>query len=243
MDIRFDGQRILVTGAGKGIGRDICHALHESGATVIALSRTQSDLDSLKDEISCETITVDLSDPQATRAAAEAAGTVHGLVNNAGIAILEPLLETSVESFQQTMNVNVLAVLIVTQVVAKGMIERGNGGTIVNLSSQASERGLRDHAAYCASKGGLDNLSRVMALELGEYGIRVNCVNPTVVLTEMGKRAWGDPEKAGPMMSRIPLGKFAQPRDVSNAVLYLLSDQSDMINGTVLPIDGGYWAI
>lgn len=240
MEIRFDGQRALVTGAGKGIGRVIAKALVEAGAEVVALSRTQADLDSLKEEIDCITITADLADADAARAAAEEAGPIDLLVNNAGIAILEPFMEMSVESFDKTYAVNLRSVFIISQVIAKGMIERSNGGAIVNLSSQASMRALWNHAAYCASKSGLDHLARVMALELGQHNIRVNTVNPTVVLTPMGKMAWGDPAKAGPMKARIPLDRFAEPEEVSDAVLYLLSDKASMLHGVVLPIDGGF---
>ena len=122
------------------------------------------------------------------------------------------------------------------------MIKRGVSGSIVNVSSQASMVGFADHAAYCASKGALDQLTRSMALELGCHGIRVNCVNPTVVLTNMGIQNWSDPKKAEPMINAIPLRKFASSEDVAHAVLFLLSDKSGMINGTMVPIDGGFLA-
>jgi NAD(P)-dependent dehydrogenase (short-subunit alcohol dehydrogenase family) len=240
MEIRFDGKRVLVTGAGKGIGRDIAQLLAACGASVVAVSRSGEDLDSLAGETGCETVVADIGDAEQARAAAEQAGVVHLLVNNAGISIPEPFLDTSPESFDQTMAINVRGAMIVSQVVARGMIARGDGGAIVNLSSQASQIGLVDHTAYCASKGALDQLTRVMALELGPHGIRVNAVNPTVTMTPMGKMAWGDPAKSGPMLARIPLGRFADPIDVSHAVAYLLSDRARMINGVMLPVDGGF---
>ncbi len=122
------------------------------------------------------------------------------------------------------------------------MIERQKGGAIVNVSSQASTVGIPDHASYCASKGALDQLTRVMAVELGPHQIRVNCVNPTVVLTPMGEMAWADPKKRSAMLSRIPLGRFAMPHDVANAVAYLLSDKADLIHGAMVPVDGGFLA-
>jgi NAD(P)-dependent dehydrogenase (short-subunit alcohol dehydrogenase family) len=243
MNVRFDGKRALVTGAGKGIGRVIAPFLAECGADVVGLSRTPADLDSLRAEIGCETIVADLADAAAARKAAGDVGPIDLLVNNAGVAILEPFLDASVEAFDTTFAINVRAVMIVSQIVARGMIERGTGGAIVNVSSQASTIGLADHTTYCASKGALDNLTRTMALELGPHGIRVNAINPTVVLTPMGKRAWSDPAKGAPMLARIPLGKFAEPIDVAHLVAYLLSDQADMIHGVTLPIDGGFLAV
>ncbi len=240
MQIQFDGKRALVTGAGKGIGREIAVRLADCGAAVVAMSRTAADLRTLHEETGCETIVADLADAGAARSAAEQAGAIDLLVNNAGISIPQPFLEATVEAFDATMAVNVRALLVVSQVVAAGMIRRGRVGAIVNLSSQASLAGLVDHAAYCASKGAVDALTRVMAQELGPHGIRVNGVNPTVTLTPMGEMAWSDPRKSGPMLAKIPLGRFARPVDVTDAVAYLLSDHAAMIHGVALPVDGGY---
>jgi NAD(P)-dependent dehydrogenase (short-subunit alcohol dehydrogenase family) len=240
MEIRFDGKRALVTGAGKGIGREIALLLAGCGAEVIAISRTSDDLDSLKQEIGCVTLSADLADVSQARQMALRAGPVDLLVNNAGISTPESFLDTSVEMFEYTMAVNVRAILVISQIVARNMIGRGQGGSIVNVSSQASMVALPDHAAYCASKGALDQLTRVMALELGSHRIRVNALNPTVTLTPMAAKAWDDPAKRAAMLAKIPLGRFAEPRDVAYAAAFLLSDRSEMIHGVTLPIDGGY---
>jgi len=242
MEFNFKHKRALVTGAGKGIGRAIAVLLARCGATVIALSRTKADLDALQKEINCITIVADLGEVEDVKRAAEEAGEIDFLVNNAGISILEPFLETKPESFTKVLNTNVLAVLLLSQSIAKKMVSRGAGGSIVNLSSQASLVALKDHASYCASKGALDQLTRVMALELGPHNIRVNAVNPTVTLTPMGEMAWSDPSKSAPMLSRIPLNKFAKPEDIAKAVVFLLSDHASMITGAVVPVDGGYTA-
>src|SRR5687767_719424 len=152
MQIDLQGKRALVTGAGKGIGREIVGVLAGCGAEIVAVSRTKEDLDSLAKEVKCQTIAADLADAGAARRAAEQAGPIDLLVNNAGISVPQPLLDTTVEAFDRTMAINVRAALIVTQVIARGMIERRKGGSIVNVSSQASMVGLADHAAYCASK-------------------------------------------------------------------------------------------
>jgi len=241
-DFQFDfkQKRALVTGAGKGIGREIASMLYRFNAQIVALSRTETDLQRLKEEIGCETIVADLGDPDSARQAAEQAGKIDLLVNNAAIAILEPFLKTTVEAWDKTMAINIRAVMIVSQVVAKQMIERGVAGSIVNVSSMASFQALPDHAAYCASKAGLDQLTAVMAVELGQHAIRVNSVNPTVVLTEMGKRAWSDPVKGGPMLARIPMRRFAECEDIASVVCFLLTDGAAMLNGLALRIDGGF---
>jgi L-xylulose reductase len=241
-DFQFDfkQKRVLVTGAGKGIGREIATMLHGFNAEVIALSRTEKDLQSLQEEIGCETIVAELGDAGAARRAVEEAGKIDLLVNNAAIAILEPFLKTTVEAWDKTMAINLRAVMIVSQVVAKQMIDRGIAGSIVNVSSMASFQAVHNHAAYCASKAGLDQLTAVMAVELGEHRIRVNSVNPTVVLTEMGKRAWSDPAKGGPMLARIPLRRFAECEDIASVVCFLLTEGASMLNGLALRIDGGF---
>uniref|UniRef100_A0A8C0VJH5 Dicarbonyl and L-xylulose reductase n=6 Tax=Passeriformes TaxID=9126 RepID=A0A8C0VJH5_CYACU len=127
-----------------------------------------------------------------------------------------------------------------SQIVARQMIAQGVPGAIVNVSSQASKRALRDHAVYCSTKSALDMLSKVMAMELGPHKIRVNTVNPTVVMTDMGRINWSDPQKSAAMINRIPLGKFAEVDDVVNSILFLLSDKSAMTTGSSLMIDGGF---
>jgi NAD(P)-dependent dehydrogenase (short-subunit alcohol dehydrogenase family) len=187
-------------------------------------------------------VACELGDAAAAQAAALEAGPVELLVNNAGISVPQSFLTTTADAFDRTMSVNVRAALLVGQVVARDWITRGHRGAIVNVSSQASQAALADHAAYCASKGALDSLTQVMALELGPHGIRVNAINPTVTLTPMGEMAWGDPAKSGPMLAKIPLGRFARPKHVADAVIFLLSGQADMISGVTLPVDGGFLA-
>jgi len=235
----FSGERILVTGATKGIGRATAKFLAAQGAHIVAMGRDAGELASLAAEIGCETHVVDFADPEATRAAARAAQPIDRLVNNAGTVTLEPFLETTVEAFDQQMKVNVLAVMIVGQECAKSMIARGKKGTIVNVSSVAAALGFNSHASYCASKGAVDSLTMVMANELGPHGIRVNAVNPTVVLTPMAVKAWSDPAKSGPLLARIPMGRFIEPDEVASAIAFLLGDGSGMITGAMLPVDGG----
>ncbi|RWX14661.1 SDR family oxidoreductase [Rhizobium leguminosarum] len=236
----FRGKTVIVTGAGKGIGREIVRMLVERGALVVALTRSAADVEALQEESGCRAIQVDLADADATREAVIAALPADFLVNCAGTTELQPFLETTVEAFDRLVAVNTRAPMIVAQEYARSLIKEGRKGAIVNVSSVASFVGIPDHAAYCASKGGLDGLTRVMAKELAPHGIRANGVHPTVTLTPMAVKAWSDPEKAAGMMKRIPVGRFAEPADIAEVVLFLLSDQAAMVNGISMPVDGGY---
>ena len=236
---RLSDRRVLVTGAGKGIGRETVRRLVADGAEVVALSRQASDLQSLAKETGCTTLAVDLAELEQAAEAVTRALPFDCLVNNAGITSLQPVLDTSMARFGAVLAVNTLAPLRLAQVVAGDLIRRGRRGAIVNLSSTASSIGLADHAAYCASKAALDALTRVLAVELGPHGIRTNSVNPTVTLTPMGQLAWSDPAKSAPVLGRIPLGRFCEPAEVASVISFLLSDDAAMLNGISINVDGG----
>ena len=142
--------------------------------------------------------------------------------------------------FDQVISINARGALLVIKYVARTMIAAGKGGSIVNVSSQASLVALSGHVSYGSSKAALDNITRVSALELGRYGIRVNSVNPTVVMTEMSNFYWGRPDIGGPFLEQMPLGRWATEDDIAGPIAFLLSDDAAMISGVSLPIDGGY---
>lgn len=243
MNINFEGKRILVTGAGQGIGRDLALRLSKYKGQVIALSKTQANLDKLvAEDPSIQTVCVDLLDWKATKKAVQSVLPIDLLVNNAAIAVLKPFVEVTEEDYDLTFDANVKSVVNVTQTVAADMIKRKVSGSVVNVSSQASQAALADHSIYCATKAAVDMLTKVMALEFGPHNIRVNSVNPTVVMTEMGKLGWNDPAKAQVMLNKIPLGRFAEVDEVVDAIVFLLSDRSSMTNGAMLPVDGGFLA-
>jgi len=242
MEINFNGKRALITGGGRGIGREIAVLLDSLGAKVVVIDRIEEDMKALKQDIECETIRAELTDPAAAKKAAERALPIDLLINCAGVVILEPFLDTTIENFNETLNVNVRAMMIVSQIVARNMIERKSGGAIVNISSVANMVAFQDHTTYCISKAGVDQLTRCMALELGPHKIRTNAIAPVVTMTPLGRKAWSDPEKQAAMLSKIPLGRFNEPIDVANAVILLLSDQAEMINGIIVPVDGGFMA-
>ncbi len=238
----FGGRRVLVTGAGKGIGRATALMLAAAGARVVALSRDPGDLADLAAATGCATIAADLADLDATVGRVRDAMPFDLLVNNAGIAALEPFLSTSVATFERVLRINTVAPMLLTQAFAADLVARGAPGAVVNVSSNAAYLGVIDHAAYCASKAALDALTRVAAVELGPHGIRVNSVNPTVTLTPMGEMAWSDPARSGPLLSRIPLGRFLRAEQVAAAICWLLSDAADAVTGTCLDVDNGFRA-
>ena len=244
MNITLSDKRVLITGAGRGIGRALALGVAACGGHVIALSCIQAHLDTLKTECpSVETVTCDLTDWEATCAAVEALGPVHCLVNNAAIGYSATVLKTTEAEIDNTFDVNLKAVINVSQVVARGMIARGEGGAIVNISSDASVRSVPQIASYCASKAALNHLTRVMTLELGPHGIRVNCVGPNLVKTEMSKPFYEDKSIYEAYMQKVPLRRQTELEDVVNAVVFLLSERASLISGVVLPVDGGLTAV
>lgn len=245
------GKRALVTGATRGIGLEICRVLADAGAHIAAVGRDEAGLEEVVRAVEAAgrravPIAADLATVEgceaAARAGLEAFGTIDILVNNAGIALVAPLLEANVEDWDRTMAVNLRAPFILARALAPLMIAQ-NSGKIINISSQAGVVGLDGHAAYSASKGGLNMLTKVMTAEWAKYNIQVNSVCPTVILTPMGEQVWGDPAKGDPMKARIPAGRFGKPIEVADLVLFLASSAADLINGQDILIDGGYTAI
>jgi NAD(P)-dependent dehydrogenase (short-subunit alcohol dehydrogenase family) len=238
----FAGKRILITGAGKGIGRAMAEAFAREGAQVVAFSRSAADMAALHDETGAETHAIDLEHVAAVVALMARLPPVDYLINNAGIAVLAPFTETTVDQFDQVMAVNLRAPFLIAQAVARDWLSRKHKGAIVNVSSIASLWGTPDHVAYGASKAALDSMTLTMANELGPFGIRTNSINPVITLTPMGERAWSDPAKSDPMLARIPLRRFAKPEDIASVARFLLSAAAGMINGVIMPIDGGFRA-
>ncbi|KQZ14734.1 short-chain dehydrogenase [Mesorhizobium sp. Root554] len=239
----FTGKTVIITGAGKGIGRACVELLTHRGARIVALSRSQGDLDDLAAKFGAATISVDLADNAAARAAMTKAGLADALINCAGTNVLESVLEMTEEGYEQVLGINLRAALICAQEFARARLTIGGGGAIVNVTSIAGHRGFVDHVAYAASKAGLEGATRVMAKELGAYGIRVNAVAPTVTMTELAAQAWSEPSKRDPMIVRHPMARFAAVDDVARSISLLLSEDAPMINGAVLPVDGGFLAV
>ena len=236
----FEGRPILVTGATGGIGGATVRKLVARGASVIAAGRNPADLEKFAGDPSLQTVAFDLTSEESIKAALENLD-VWGVVNCGGFGgeIATPQ-DTDIDVFDKVISINARGALLVTKYVARTMIAAGKGGSIVNVSSQASLVALSGHVSYGSSKAALDNITRVSALELGQYGIRVNSVNPTVVMTEMSNFYWGRPDIGGPFLEQMPLGRWATEDDIAGPIAFLLSDDAAMISGVSLPIDGGY---
>lgn len=234
---------ILVTGASGGIGSATVRYLVAEGAEVIASGRDTDKLDALAAETGCRTLAFDLTSEDSVRGAIEGLD-IYGVVNCGGFGgeIATPQ-DTDIDIFDKVISINARGALLVTKYAAREMIRQGRGGTIVNVSSQASLVALKGHISYGSSKAALDNITRVSAMELGPHNIRVNSVHPTVVMTPMSAWYWGRPEVEGPFLETMPLGRWATEEEIAAPIAFLLSDGASMISGAHLPIDGGFTAV
>lgn len=246
------GKKALVTGATKGMGRHAAIALAHAGAEVFLSGRNEGELAECAEEVRAlgqraETQTAELADMDAVRrlggAAIETMGGIDVLINNAGIALLEPVLDVTVEKWDAQLDVNLKAPFFLAQTVARAMVESGRGGKIINIASTAGLIGVPEHAAYCASKGGLLTLTKTLAFELGPHNIQVNAICPAIVMTPMGRQVWDHPGVREEALEKMPVGRFGKEVDVSAAVVYLASSASDWMSGSQLVVDGGLTAV
>ncbi len=247
----IEGRNALVTGASSGIGAEICEVFAQAGAHVLATGRDAKRLAQVQARILsdggiCETVTADLTTVEGAeglvRQALAQQGTTDILVNSAGTAIVGPAISYDVADWDATMALNLRAPFILAKGLAPPMIAAGHG-KIINISSQTGVIALPDHAAYAASKAGLNGLTKALMTELAPHNIQVNAICPTVVLTEMGQKLWSAPEKANPFLAATPLGRFGEPVEVADMALYLASPASDLVNGALMMIEGGYSSV
>ncbi len=240
---RLAGRRVVITGAARGIGAAIAETFATEGASLALLDRDGEQCRTTAARLGAHALDVDLSDPssarEVTQKAVEALGGIDVLVNNAGILHMAPLLDITVDDWDRTFDINVRAMLLTTQVAARAMIDAAQGGgSIINMASMGGKMGSPNQAHYAASKAAVISLTRVSAIELGEHGIRVNCICPGYVLTEMGA-ATRTPEMVAKWSAMSPLGRCAEPGEVADMALFLASDQARYCTGQAMNVSGG----
>jgi NAD(P)-dependent dehydrogenase (short-subunit alcohol dehydrogenase family) len=244
---RLDGRRALVTGAGRGIGLAAAAALAQAGAHVTLCARSRDEIEAAAEEIrveggSADTLALDVSDVAAVRQALAGRPADHILVNNAGANRPKPFAEVTPEDYDAVMGLNLRAAFFVAQAVAARMVEAGQGGSIVHMSSQMGHVGGVNRSLYCASKWGLEGLSKAMALDLAPHGVRVNTIAPTFIETPMTRPFFEDAAFMASVLGKIKLGRLGQVEDLMGAVVFLASDASSLMTGSSLVVDGGWTA-
>ncbi len=246
--INLKNKYALVTGAGKGLGKACSIALAEAGATVIALSRTQSDLNKLEKTIKrikgrIIKINCDVMNYNDLKTKLDKIKIIDILVNNAGTNFPEPFEKIKQSSMNYLVDLNLKAAFNVAQLVVKKMLKnKKRGGSIVNMSSQLGHVGMIGRNIYSMTKFGIEGLTKGMGVELANKNIRVNTVAPTFVETPMVKRFFKNKKFKKLVIENIPIGKVAKESDVATAVCFLASDAAAMITGTSILIDGGWTA-
>lgn len=239
----LDQKLVLVTGAGKGIGRACTIALVNAGATVIAVARTDKDLASLRNELGEAVIPWVMDATSAEFAAKVSEQTdIDILVNNIGSNKPEPFIDILPETYSRILDMNFGSVFRTTQAVVQNMVRNKVSGSVVNITSQMGHVGSPNRTLYCATKHAVEGLTKALAVELAPANIRVNSVAPTFVDTPLTRPMLDDPTFKEFVMSKIPMGQLASTADVAAAVVYLSSDLARMVTGTSLVVDGGWTA-
>ena len=253
-NMRLDGKVAVVTGAGSGIGKAVAEGMAEAGADVV--------VSELPDRLGALDAVCAAVEAAGTRAlplplelldlnsidrfvgdAVREMGKLDVLVNNAGVNVPRDALEVTEADWDHVQGVNLKGLFFMCQRVGREMKNSGRGGKIVNMSSINGMVGYYKRAAYCSSKAGVVNLTRVLAIEWAEHKINVNAVGPTFVLTPMTQATFDDPDMREDLLRRIPLGRVGQPEDIVGAVVFLSGEGADLITGHTLMVDGGWTAI
>ena len=245
------GRTAIVTGAGRGIGRGVARAYAEAGADLVLVSRTQEQVDEAAEEarqcgVRAIALQADMAEEGDIQKMVDTAvaefGKLDILVNNAGINLRAPTVDYKVEDFDRILGVNLRGVYVASQRAARQMLAQGHGGRIINTTSLASHMGVPQLSAYAASKGGLAQIIRVMAVEWATDGITVNGVSPGYIATSLTQPLRDDQEKNDWILGRIPMKRWGTAEDMAGMYVFLASDAAAYITGQLFPVDGGWLA-
>ncbi len=248
-DVKFDlsGKVAIVTGGGRGIGRAIVIGLAGAGASVAVAGRTQKEIEAVAGEIHrlggkalsvVTDLTVNEQLENLVQATLKEFGRIDILVNNAARSFLRSLLDLREDGWDKVFDTNVKAAWLLSRAVARKMMEQ-KSGQIINITTVGAEKAELGMAAYGCSKAALKMLTRCMAREWAQYGIRVNAVGPGLTRTDFSKPIWSNPEIAKHVSSAIPMGRLAEPEEIVGSVLFLCSDSANFITGNSIYVDGG----
>lgn len=244
---RLDGKRALVTGAGRGLGLAAAAALAQAGAEVILAARSAPELEAAAQALQgiggkASTLVLDVTRTAETTDRILNAGPIDILCNNAGTNRPKPVWDVTEEDFDAVVDLNLKAAFFVAQAAAKNMIAHKTKGTLIHMGSQMGHVGGINRSLYCASKWGLEGLSKSLALDLAPHGIRSNTIAPTFIETPMTRPFFENAEFLQSVLSRIKLGRLGQESDIMGAIVFLASDAAALMTGTSLVIDGGWTA-
>jgi NAD(P)-dependent dehydrogenase (short-subunit alcohol dehydrogenase family) len=244
---RLDGRRALVTGAGRGIGLAAAAALAEAGAQVTLAARSAVEIEAAADAIraaggAAEPLVLDVLDVAAAERAIAAAGPFDVLVNNAGTNRPKPFVDVTHDDYDAVMDLNLRAAFFVAQAVAKGLIAAGRPGSIINISSQMGHVGGANRTIYCASKWGMEGMTKAMAVDLAAHRIRVNTIGPTFIETPLTRPFFEDAAFKASVLSKIKLGRLGQVEDLMGAIVFLAGDAAALMTGSSIVVDGGWTA-
>lgn len=244
---RLDGKRALVTGGTRGIGLGASVALAEAGAHVTVAARTAADVERVVNAmadigLAAEGVAIDITDFAAVREFVAESDPFQVLVNSAGTARHSAVTAITEPDYQAVMQLNLAATIFVSQAVVAKLQAAGQGGSIINVSSQMGHVGGPNRAVYAASKHAVEGVTKAMAIELGASGIRVNTVCPTFIETELTAKNLSDPEFRAWVLSKIKLGRLGRVEDIMGPVVFLASEAAALVTGTALLVDGGWTA-
>ena len=245
--LRLDGKRALITGGSSGIGLGSAVALAEAGAHVVIAARNENRLQQVCESFtaagySAEPMVLDIAQTEAVASQIQNQPAFDVVVNSAGYALPAPALDTTPQDFQRVMDINVRGAFFVSTVSARAMIDTGNGGSIIHISSQMGHVGGIDRSVYCASKHALEGMVKAMAIEWGPHKVRINTISPTFIKTPLTEVTFNNPQRVEWIKSKIKLDRIGEIEDIMGSVLYLATPASALVTGSSLMVDGGWTA-